>query len=91
MIINLFPSENQQFLKDILRGVMKGDGVSWFVAKKLRRLMCDESLRVMVANRLYSAPSADKNSDAVDDMVSWDNSNTVNACQEKNNICCNWW
>ncbi|KAK2569106.1 MAP kinase-activating death domain protein [Acropora cervicornis] len=62
-------SENQQFLKDILRSIMKGDGVSWFVTKRLRKLMCDESLRAMVANRLYGAPSADKNSDAVDDML----------------------
>ena len=75
--IILFPSENQQFLKDILRSVMKGDGVSWFVTKRLRKLMCDESLRVMVANRLYGAPSADKNSDAVDDMVSWNNTQSM--------------
>lgn len=32
--------------------------------------MCDESLRTMVASRLYNAPSADTNTDAVDDMVS---------------------
>lgn len=32
--------------------------------------MCDESLRAMVASRLYNAPSADTNTDAVDDMVS---------------------
>lgn len=32
--------------------------------------MMDEALRAMVANRLYSAPSADGNTDAVDDMVS---------------------
>lgn len=75
--IILFPSENQQFLKDILRSVMKGDGVSWFVTKRLRKLMCDESLRVIVANRLYGAPSADKNSDAVDDMVSWNNTQSM--------------
>lgn len=49
---------------------MKGDGVGWLVTKKLRRLMCDESLRAVVASRLYSAPSADRNTDAVDDMVS---------------------
>jgi len=57
-------------LKEVVRGVMKGDGVGWLASKKLRRLMCDESLRAMVANRLYSAPSADRNTDAVDDMVS---------------------
>lgn len=48
---------------------MKGDGVGWLVSKKLRRLMTDEALRAMVANRLYNAPSADKSTDAVDDMV----------------------
>jgi len=31
--------------------------------------MTDEALRAMVANRLYSAPSADRTTDAVDDMV----------------------
>ncbi|XP_078346326.1 MAP kinase-activating death domain protein-like isoform X2 [Oculina patagonica] len=61
-------SENQQFLKEIVRSVMKGDGVGWLVSKKLRRLMTDEALRAMVANRLYNAPSADKSTDAVDDM-----------------------
>lgn len=48
---------------------MKGDGVGWLVSKKLRRLMTDEALRAMVATRLYNAPSADRNTDAVDDMV----------------------
>lgn len=48
---------------------MKGDGVGWLASKRFRRLMCDESLRAMVASRLYSAPSADRNTDAVDDMV----------------------
>ncbi|KAJ7370994.1 DEATH domain [Desmophyllum pertusum] len=63
-------SENQQFLKEIVRSVMKGDGVGWLVSKKLRKLMTDEALRAVVANRLYSAPSADRNTDAVDDMCS---------------------
>ena len=45
--------------------------MGWLVSKKLRRLMCDEALRAMVASRLYNAPSADRNTDAVDDMVSW--------------------
>ena len=49
--------------------MLKGDGVGWLVSKKLRRLMTDEALRAMVTNRLYSAPSADRNTDAVDDMV----------------------
>ena len=64
-----FCSENQQFLKEIVRSVLKGDGVGWLVSKKLRRLMTDEALRAMVAKRLYSAPSADQDTDAVDDMV----------------------
>lgn len=45
--------------------------MGWLVSKKLRRLMCDEALRAVVASRLYNAPSADRNTDAVDDMVSW--------------------
>lgn len=71
-------SENQQFLKEIVRSVLKGDGVGWLVSKKLRRLMTDEALRVMVASRLYSAPSADMNTDAVDDMVCYDHHYLVN-------------
>ena len=62
-------SENQQFLKEVVRSVLKGDGVGWLVSKKLRKLMMDEALRATVANRLYSAPLADRNTDAVDDMV----------------------
>jgi len=71
-------SENQQFLKEIVRSVLKGDGVGWLVSKKLRRLMTDEALRAMVASRLYSAPSADMNTDAVDDMVCYDYHYLVN-------------
>lgn len=56
-------------MKEVIRSVLKGDGVGWLVSKKLRKLMMDEALRAMVANRLYSAPSADRNTDAVDDMV----------------------
>lgn len=56
-------------MKEVIRSVMKGDGVGWLASKRFRRLMCDESLRAMVASRLYSAPSADRNTDAVDDMV----------------------
>lgn len=67
---NVSFSENQQFLKEVVRVVVKGDGVGWLASKKLRRLMMDESLRTVVANRLYSAPSADQTTDAVDDMVS---------------------
>ena len=70
MFLALLLSENQQFLKEVIHSVMKGDGVGWLASKRLRRLMCDEPLRVMVASRLYSVPSADKSSDAVDDMVS---------------------
>ena len=70
MEINYFDSDNQQFLKEVVRSVLKGDGVGWLATKRLRKLMCDESLRVMVASRLYNAPSADTNTDAVDDMVS---------------------
>ena len=66
----MFYSENQQFLKDLIRNVMRGDGIGWLNSKKLQRLMTDESLRQMVANRLYSAPSADRTTDIVDDTVS---------------------
>ncbi|KAI8480483.1 hypothetical protein Bbelb_417680 [Branchiostoma belcheri] len=45
-------SENQQFLKDVVSGVLEGQGVGWLQLKKLRRLMEQESLRMFVINRL---------------------------------------
>ena len=52
--------------------------MGWLVSKRLRKLMTDEALRAMVANRLYSAPSADRNTDAVDDMVCYNRHYFVN-------------
>ncbi|CAH1256776.1 MADD [Branchiostoma lanceolatum] len=45
-------SENQQFLKDMVSGVLEGQGVGWLQLKKLKRLMEQESLRMFVINRL---------------------------------------
>lgn len=57
-------------MKEVIRSVLKGDGVGWFVLKRLRKLMMDEALRVMVVNRFYSVFLVDGNIDVVDDMVS---------------------
>ena len=65
-----FLSENQHFLKEILRGVVNGEGVGWLSSKRLKKLMTEEYLRLLAANRLYSAPTVDEDSDVVEDEVS---------------------
>ncbi|XP_048584586.1 MAP kinase-activating death domain protein isoform X2 [Nematostella vectensis] len=60
-------SDNQQFLKEILRNVMRGDGVGWLTSKRLRRLMTEEPLRLMVASHLYSAPTATDEGEVIED------------------------
>ncbi|EDO49267.1 predicted protein [Nematostella vectensis] len=59
--------DNQQFLKEILRNVMRGDGVGWLTSKRLRRLMTEEPLRLMVASHLYSAPTATDEGEVIED------------------------
>jgi len=66
-----FCSDNQQFLKEILRNVMKGDGVGWLTSKRLRRLMAEEQYRLMVVNQLFNAPVAtEEESEVLEDVVS---------------------
>jgi hypothetical protein len=67
----LFLSDNQQFLKEILRNVMRGDGVGWLTSKRLKRLMTEEPYRLMVANQLYNTPVASEDeSEVMEDVVS---------------------
>ncbi|XP_043337246.1 MAP kinase-activating death domain protein isoform X24 [Cervus canadensis] len=45
-------SENQQFLKEVVHGVLDGQGVGWLNMKKVRRLLESEQLRVFVLSKL---------------------------------------
>lgn len=45
-------SENQQFLKDLCDQVLNGDGVGWLKMNRMKKLMEDESYRVLVLTRL---------------------------------------
>ena len=47
----------------------------------------EECLRTVVASRLYSAPSADKDTDAVDDMVSYSSCHSCHAISSTR-MCC---
>ncbi|CAH1785563.1 unnamed protein product [Owenia fusiformis] len=48
-------SENQQFLKEVLNGVMEGQGVSWWKLSKVKKLMEDENYRAFVVSRLNTS------------------------------------
>ncbi|XP_055913086.1 MAP kinase-activating death domain protein isoform X11 [Eupeodes corollae] len=45
-------SENQAFLKDVISQVMAGEGVGWLKLNRLRKLMEDESYRMLVLGKL---------------------------------------
>ena len=45
-------SENQAFLKDVIAQVLAGEGVGWLKLNRLRKLMEDESLRMLVLGKL---------------------------------------
>lgn len=49
---NLFLSENQAFLKEIINSVLEGHGVSWLKISRLKKLMEDENYRNFVVSRL---------------------------------------
>lgn len=44
--------ENQAFLKDIITQVLAGEGVGWLKLNRLRKLMEDESYRMLVLGKL---------------------------------------
>jgi len=48
-------SENQQFLKEILAGVLEGQGVGWLKYNRVKRLMEDENYRNFVLSRLNTS------------------------------------
>lgn len=45
-------TENQAFLKDIIAQVLAGEGVGWLKLNRLRKLMEDESYRMLVLGKL---------------------------------------
>lgn len=44
--------ENQAFLKDVIAQVLAGEGVGWLKLNRLRKLMEDESYRMLVLGKL---------------------------------------
>lgn len=64
-------SENQAFLKDLINQVLAGEGVGWLKLNRLRKLMEDESYRMLVLGKLNK--TLDKKiapDDHIDDVVS---------------------
>nr|XP_054761340.1 MAP kinase-activating death domain protein-like [Lytechinus pictus] len=51
-------SEDQLFLKEIVRGVLEGNNVGWLNWSRLKRLMQNENLRAQVISQLYPQDSA---------------------------------
>uniref|UniRef100_A0A182J2M8 MAP kinase-activating death domain protein n=1 Tax=Anopheles atroparvus TaxID=41427 RepID=A0A182J2M8_ANOAO len=45
-------SENQSFLKDLVNQVLAGEGVGWLKLNRLKKLMEDESYRMLVLGKL---------------------------------------
>lgn len=45
-------SENQAFLKDVVQQVLLGEGVGWLKFNRLKKLMEDESYRILVLSKL---------------------------------------
>ncbi|XP_022252703.1 MAP kinase-activating death domain protein-like [Limulus polyphemus] len=63
-------SENQQFLKDVVNGVLDGEGVGWLKLNKVKKLMEDENYRNLVVSRLNK--TLDRKigpNDHIDDVV----------------------
>uniref|UniRef100_A0A8C7VZ65 MAP kinase-activating death domain protein n=1 Tax=Oncorhynchus mykiss TaxID=8022 RepID=A0A8C7VZ65_ONCMY len=54
------PSENQQFLKEVVQSVLEGQGVGWLNMKKVRRLLENEQLRVFVLSKLNRAVQSEE-------------------------------
>lgn len=64
-------SENQQFLKDVVSQVLLGEGVGWLKLNRMKKLMEDESYRMLVLGKMNR--TLDKRiapDDHIDDVVS---------------------
>ena len=62
-------SEDQQFLKEITRGVMEGNNVGWLNWSRLKKLMQNENLRAQVISQLMPQEST-VTEDYIEDTVS---------------------
>eukprot|EP00057_Strongylocentrotus_purpuratus_P027117 XP_011681591.1 PREDICTED: MAP kinase-activating death domain protein isoform X5 [Strongylocentrotus purpuratus] len=51
-------SEDQLFLKEIVRGVLEGNNVGWLNWSRLKRLMQNENMRAQVISQLYPQDTA---------------------------------
>jgi len=65
---SLNSKENQNFLKEITKSVLDGQGVGWFNFKKVRRLMECESLRIFLLQRLNQSTQDEANTEYVEDI-----------------------
>ena len=45
-------SENQHFLKEVIDGILEGQGVGWLKLSRVKKLMEDENYRNFVVSRL---------------------------------------
>lgn len=64
-------SENQTFLKDLVNQVLAGEGVGWLKLNRLKKLMEDESYRMLVLGKLNRTLERKIGpDDHIDDVVS---------------------
>lgn len=64
-------SENQTFLKDLVQQVLAGEGVGWLKLNRLKKLMEDESYRMLVLGKLNKTLERKIGpDDHIDDVVS---------------------
>lgn len=64
-------SENQAFLKDLVNQVLAGEGVGWLKLNRLKKLMEDESYRMVVLGKLNKTLERKIGpDDHIDDVVS---------------------
>ena len=66
-------SENHQFLKDVIDQVLAGDGVGWLKLSKLKKLMEDDTYRMLILNKLITSlePKVAPD-DHIQDVVSYE-------------------
>ena len=50
--LSFFFSENQHFLKEVIDGILEGQGVGWLKLSRVKKLMEDENYRNFVVSRL---------------------------------------
>lgn len=70
----VFRRENQQFLKDVVTGVLDGQGVGWLKISRVKKLMEDENYRNFVVSRLNTSLNKKLTDEDqhIEDVVSFD-------------------